>query len=523
MNASLPILDAPLTDDQIKLLETMLWHVTSEANHGEITTWSTWDYITGLLDQQHIDVRRADRAVADLPILERARYPYSLVWRSGAGASAHIQPTETVGLTIAGLYRVDQHTADRLAQLLAMYAEQEASLPPDPYGVRQANERFNDTIPRYLDSPRRAGRVPINIRTAAELLMHEYTPLASETGFQRIYDVPLGGARLAHLRGVEDAPGYMRAIATLAPALMASPTRRAPGPTPSVRPDLISPRTREAVRDHMSGTVVREIDEMWLDEGFPPADDPEPVGDEGVTRFQGYLNNVDWTDAAHVARAIRVFQAALNFMFASGGQWDANWDPSQEIQRLRRLFARDGYTLTDAGEITGGPMSAIAPAVLSNLTDPAVILGHISRIDAAIEHEDPAQAIGSAKELVESTAKLILKDRGFSFTKDDDMTALVNRAMEALAIHPKSASTGPDGGGAVKRILGSTISVTGGMTELRNSYGTGHGPADTPSALGVRHARLAINSARLWCDFMIETLTDPRAPWRANPPRPAVT
>jgi len=65
------------------------------------------------------------------------------------------------------------------------------------------------------------------------------------------------------------------------------------------RPELVNKRTREAVRDQMSGTVLREIDEMWQDELFaPPEEDPEPVGGERVTRFQGHLELVDWTDCA---------------------------------------------------------------------------------------------------------------------------------------------------------------------------------------------------------------------------------
>lgn len=39
---------------------------------------------------------------------------------------------------------------------------------------------------------------------------------------------------------------------------------------------LVSPRSREAVRDLMSGTILREIDELWQDELFAPVfDDPE--------------------------------------------------------------------------------------------------------------------------------------------------------------------------------------------------------------------------------------------------------
>jgi hypothetical protein len=266
----------------------------------------------------------------------------------------------------------------------------------------------------------------------------------------------------------------------------------------------------------MSGTVLREIDEMWRDELFPPPEeDPEPVGGQRVTHFQGYLNQVDWTDHAHVARAIRVFEVALRHLFnpAAG----VTWDPTETIRRLRRLFERDGYKVTDEGRIVGGPVAVVAEQLLSNLTDPAVIQDHLDRISHAVERNDPALAIGSAKELVESTAKIVLREVGQPCSDNDDLPELVRRAQVALAVHPSSVTIGPDGSDAVKKILGATTSITHGITELRNrGFGTGHGPGSTRTGLGSRHARLAVNAARLWCEFMLDTLADERAPWRTR-------
>jgi hypothetical protein len=78
-----------------------------------------------------------------------------------------------------------------------------------------------------------------------------------------------------------------------------------------------------------------------------------------------------------------------------------------------------------------------------------------------------------------------------------------------------AAIPGPDGSDAVKKILGSVTSIAIGLAELRNrGYGTGHGPAQAPSGLGARHAHLAVNAAFTWCQLMLDTLADPKAPWR---------
>ncbi|WP_176218360.1 abortive infection family protein [Saccharomonospora piscinae] len=263
----------------------------------------------------------------------------------------------------------------------------------------------------------------------------------------------------------------------------------------------------------MSGTTLREIDEMWQDEYFPPAEDPEPVGGQRVTRFQGYLDQVDWTDEGHVSRAVRVFEVALRFLFKIPD--NPHWDPSNNIQRIRKLLARDGYELTTNGRIVGSPTIVVTDRLLSNLKDPLVIQDHLSRIATAIERDDPAQVIGSAKELVESTAKVVLRETGHDFTENTKLPDLVRRAQEALSVHPGGAPGNLDNSEIVKKILGASVTITNGIAELRNrGFGTGHGPGTARNGLGPRHARLAVNAVRLWCEFMLDTLSDERAPWR---------
>jgi Abortive infection C-terminus len=267
----------------------------------------------------------------------------------------------------------------------------------------------------------------------------------------------------------------------------------------------------------MSSTTLREIDEMWQDELFPPAEDPDPVGGQRVTRFQGYLNQVDWTDQGHVTRALRVFEVAIRPWFSPPEGYTHGLEVV--IPRLSRLFQRDGLALDDAGRISGGVHVVIADELLADLSDATVIHEHLDRISAAIERDDPAQAIGSAKELIESTAKLVLRERHVTYSDADDLPALVLKAQQSLAVHPAGRTPGPDGSDAVKKILGAVTTITGGMAELRNrGYGTGHGQGVARTGLSSRHARLAVNAARLWCEFMLDTLSDRHAPWQTASP-----
>lgn len=166
-------------------------------------------------------------------------------------------------------------------------------------------------------------------------------------------------------------------------------------------------------------------------------------------------------------------------------------------------------------------LSQTEVGALNNLTEPA-INEHLDRISRAIVSEDPAQAIGSAKELIESTAKIVLRKLGKEADEAWDLPKLVLEAQKALKVHPSSAIPGADAADGVKKILGAATSITTGVAELRNrGYGTGHGPVTNRTGLGIRHARLAVGASRLWCEFMLDTLDDPSAPWqRATDVRP---
>jgi hypothetical protein len=175
----------------------------------------------------------------------------------------------------------------------------------------------------------------------------------------------------------------------------------------------------------------------------------------------------------------------------------------QYSQSAFDLIERDGYTVLENGRITGRPAVVRRDGALSKLTDAGTIREHLDRISGAIESDDAAQAIGSAKELIESTAKLVLRDLDRQAEDAWDLPKLVLEAQLALRVHPTTASPGPDGSDGVKRILGALTTVATGVAELRNrGFGTAH---------------LAVGTARAWCEFMLDTLGDPQAPWRKEP------
>lgn len=163
----------------------------------------------------------------------------------------------------------------------------------------------------------------------------------------------------------------------------------------------------------------------------------------------------------------------------------------------------------------------LAEDLIVNLRDPAAIREHLRRLQGMAD-TDPPLAIGTAKELVESTAKTVLLQLGRPLNDKADMPALVRQAQEALGLLPTPSTAGPDGTQALQRILGGLMNITNGLGELRNrGYGTGHGPGGKRVGLRPRHARLAVNAAMTWCGLILDTLGDPEAPWRAADTAPS--
>jgi len=274
-------------------------------------------------------------------------------------------------------------------------------------------------------------------------------------------------------------------------------------------PELVTRRARRAFREIAPAIVCREIDSIWQDEGFAPGPSNEETG-ERRNLYQRYLDSVDWTDAGHVMRALRAFEETARQV-----------EPQYAKDAFDRLRA-DGYRVDDRGRVTGVRVTTLRAGALADLKDPSAIRDNLDRIQRAVADGDDAQAIGSAKELVESTAKVVLRELGYEPDPKDDLPALVTRAQTLLGVHPAGHTTGPDGSDAVRRILGGAITVATGLAELRNrGYGTGHGPAGPRTGLGPRHARLAVGAARLWCDFVLDTLADPAAPWRKTATTPS--
>lgn len=125
-----------------------------------------------------------------------------------------------------------------------------------------------------------------------------------------------------------------------------------------------------------------------------------------------------------------------------------------------------------------------------------------SQISVMIEMIDrnPNFAIGKAKELLESCAKTVLDDLNEEYDPKMEFMPLMKITFNVLGLDVKSQENE-----VAKKILGSLASTTHHMSELRNTFGDGHGKSKNFSLLPPRYARLAVGTSTTAVNFIWET------------------
>jgi hypothetical protein len=191
-----------------------------------------------------------------------------------------------------------------------------------------------------------------------------------------------------------------------------------------------------------------------------------------------------------------------------------------EAERICQLYNQylrnDGFQIVEKTRLSGKPVFigryvgvSVIPAVSAvkqtlGGTDPGYIAQQITRMEASVLN-DPALAIGTAKELVETCCKTILEARSIPFSKSADLPELIKLTTKELELTSNDIPDKAKAADTVKRLLSNLATITQGIAELRNQYGTGHGKASGAKGLGPRHAKLAVGAASTLAVFLAET------------------
>ena len=186
------------------------------------------------------------------------------------------------------------------------------------------------------------------------------------------------------------------------------------------------------------------------------------------------------------------------------------------VQHFNDQLRRHGWSLFEEEKIAGRPRfvakkiqnlggrSVSRARSVADALDAGWMQKEIERLENAVER-DPALAIGTAKELVETCCKSILTKRGVTISRHADLPELTKLLTKELKLVPTGISDEAKGADKIRLILRNLTSLTQNLAELRSLYGSGHGRDGKHRGLEVRHARLAVGAAVVFIDFVTET------------------
>lgn len=147
-----------------------------------------------------------------------------------------------------------------------------------------------------------------------------------------------------------------------------------------------------------------------------------------------------------------------------------------------------------------------------NIASPALSIGFSSDyieqmtqvMDSAVKN-NPTEAIGKAKELIESCCKTILDNLKLTYQSNIELSQLIDVVINQLKLSPKNIPDTTKEIVAIKSLLGNLRAIASNMAILRNAYGSGHGKTASFVGLESRHAKLAVGCSITLVNFLWET------------------
>ena len=264
--------------------------------------------------------------------------------------------------------------------------------------------------------------------------------------------------------------------------------------------DLISKRTRNEFRETLVAFVLREIEMFFEGAGLSKNEDyVPPVAGARRSLVEQYYVVVDFSSPSDIKKLLSVYGEIVISLERNGVNESTR-------DNLLRLMKRDGY---DFDGDTFVPLPSKQQPLVDTIRslaasfDLPALRDEIDRLTRAAD-EDPALAVGTAKEMVETICKTILQDREVPH-QGEDLPQLVRITAKELSLVPENIPDHAKGSEVIRRMLSSLNQISQGIAELRNLYGTGHGREGRFTGIQPRHAKLAIGAAATLGTFLMET------------------
>jgi hypothetical protein len=132
--------------------------------------------------------------------------------------------------------------------------------------------------------------------------------------------------------------------------------------------------------------------------------------------------------------------------------------------------------------------------IITNLLNQTYVNKQVKLMNQSLK-ENPHLALGIAKELIETCCKSVLTKENVPFDKDWDILKLVRETNKFIDLIPFEIDNKETTKNAVSKIIGGFSNIVHGITELRNSYGSGHGHSPNFEMLDDLYVKLAVTAS----------------------------
>lgn len=182
---------------------------------------------------------------------------------------------------------------------------------------------------------------------------------------------------------------------------------------------------------------------------------------------------------------------------------------------INKYLANDNYELYVKARISNRPVygyrkkdiakEKIVESVktITNYLTSEYINKQLEQIESSID-TNPALAIGTAKELLETICKAILDKNKVETNNKENLPKLLKKTLNTLNLLPEQIPDDKEGAKSIKKIIGGLQSIVNELAHLRNHYGSGHGKSPGFKGLQPRHAKLAVGAAATVIFFLLE-------------------
>lgn len=294
-------------------------------------------------------------------------------------------------------------------------------------------------------------------------------------------------------------------------------------------PQRITGLTRRKIRDFLTGSNIhwagplddiQFLSRIYDLDSLPSTDPRHETATEDIGRHR--IGNHDWEDDwvfwdDRLGLKDGDDEALLRFLTETMHPEvrDDEWELDRLLSTYNEMLGRDGYELYAGSHMSGYPVYGwrllgsfhgdVPELKLSDrpLTDAAVLQEHLDRIRRGLA-DDPAAAISSSKELLESLFRIILDRSNIAYEKKDDFPGLYRKVADLLALKAEAVPESAAASKSSQQVLRTLVTTVQSLAELRNELGLGHGKSTRSLAL-TRHARLALNATVTIAEFVLDT------------------